>query len=80
MEFFLEKWCKDFIKKFDCFVICYFTDAPITLSALLHNYNSCNHFNHIFPIQTKNNSYQIVRIYNHKHIPFVLVLFQYDSI
>ncbi|PFM49534.1 hypothetical protein COJ45_06725 [Bacillus cereus] len=42
MEFFLEKWYKDFIKKFDCFVICYFTDAPVTLSELLHNYNSCN--------------------------------------
>ncbi len=42
MEFFLEKWCKDFIKKFDCFVICYFTDVPVNLSELLHNYNSCN--------------------------------------
>lgn len=42
MEFFLEKWCKYFMEKFDCFVICYFTDAPVTLSALLHNHNSCN--------------------------------------
>ncbi len=80
MESFFGNWYKNFIKKFDCFVIRYFTNAPVTLSTFRHNLSRYNDFNHIFPIHTKNNSYQIVRIYNHKNIPFVLVLFQYDLI
>lgn len=80
MKSFLANWYKNFIKKFDWFVIRYFTNVPVTLSTFLHTLNSRNNSNHIFPIQTKSNGYQIVRICNHRYTLFVLVLFQYDLV
>lgn len=58
----------------------YSTYTSIILSAFFQNLSSRNNANHISPIQTKNNDYQIFQICTHRHALLVFVLFRYDLI